>query len=672
MLSRLHLLVTLFGVAALAATGPLAPRVSAEGLESVLFLSPGPGTVVSGDTLRIRVVPATSDSDHGPMRFEFRTLPLGPWTLFAIDSDGRAPRGSTHGWVGAGDGWTAGLALADVPAGPLELRASAGAFPGPVIEGHLALEHDPTPEVPELLTSSVLVASRRPPEGELRWDVLISDVSVDSLMALWDHVDWRFQRVLRLGRQDTMAVADASGDDVSLWACGPVAAASCLTYFRDRFPALDQDLGVMTRKIAARAGTDSSGTADDRLAAAILETLEEKGLDPAAWRVTQEQDPARIFRSMMAGMEKKGDDKILLLQQRSTTDVNGDGQVDSTDVVGHFVTLSSRGTRHRDVVRVSPSGIEYHFQVLEQFVDFMDPATGTTVERQIDPDARPPYLHDYDLVGGGSGSTWIESVLCVKPPAGPEPQLSLAATADPVLWRVPVAGTGVMTVSQPAGVLPFGASYITLVAHTSAGSLAEELPHLVTIGGVTQPDLAASPSVGGAPLTVQFANLTARPGDVTAWAWDLDGDGVTDSVDPSPVWTYVSPGDYTVTLLADHANGSDEMTREHAIHVSGTTSVDEGARPLRSVLHRVGPNPSAGSVLMRLTIAPGEAVDLEVFDTVGRRVRTLARSDRRAGDREVLWDRRDERGRRLGAGLYLIRMSTSEGARQEARVVLLR
>lgn len=672
MFKRSPVLVTMLGVAALAATGPLVPRTSAEAVESVLFLSPGPGSVVSGDTLRIRVVPASSESDHDSMRFEFRSSPFEPWTIFAVDSDGRAPRGSTHGWVGVGDGWTARLALAAVPAGPLELRASAGAFPGPVVEGHLLLEHDPTPEAPELLTSSVLVASRRPPESDLRWDVLISDVSVDSLLALWDHVDWRFQRELKLGRQDTMAVTDASGDDVSLWACGPVAAASCLTYFRNRFPALDQDLGVMTRKIAARAGTDSSGTADDRLAAAILETLQEKGVDPAVWRVTQEQDPARIFRSMMAGMEKRGDDKILLLQQRSTMDVNGDGQVDSTDVVGHYVTLSSRGTRHRDVVQVSSSGIEYHFQVLEQFVDFMDPATGTTVERRIESDSRPPYLHDHDLEGGGRDSTWIESVLCVKPPPAPEPQRAFAATADPVLWGVPVAGPGMITVSKPAGVLPFGASYLTLVSRTSAGSRVEDMPHLVTVGGVAQPDLAASPSAGGAPLTVQFANLTARPGEVTAWAWDLDGDGVTDSVDPSPVWTYVAPGDYSVTLVAEHANGSDAMTREQLIQVSGTASAADGEAPVRSALRRVGPNPAAGPVLVRLTVAPGETVDLEVFDAAGRRVRTLARSDRRAGDRELLWDRLDGRGRRLGPGLYLVRMSTSGGVRQEARVVLLR
>lgn len=55
---------------------------------------------------------------------------------------------------------------------------------------------------------------------------------------------------------------------------------------------------------------------------------------------------------------------------------------------------------------------------------------------------------------------------------------------------------------------------------------------------------------GASPLTVQFQDLTytSAPTGVTSWAWDLDGDSVTDSTVQNPTFTYTNCGSYNVSL----------------------------------------------------------------------------------------------------------------------------
>lgn len=58
------------------------------------------------------------------------------------------------------------------------------------------------------------------------------------------------------------------------------------------------------------------------------------------------------------------------------------------------------------------------------------------------------------------------------------------------------------------------------------------------------------PACAGNP--VSFTNLSTGTLPI-AYAWDLDGDGDTDSTEEHPTWTYGTPGSYTVTLTATNA-----------------------------------------------------------------------------------------------------------------------
>ena len=67
------------------------------------------------------------------------------------------------------------------------------------------------------------------------------------------------------------------------------------------------------------------------------------------------------------------------------------------------------------------------------------------------------------------------------------------------------------------------------------------------------------------------------------------------------------------------------------------------------------PNPSRDRARFTLTLPRRGEVHIEAFDASGRRVRILRQGEQPAGTSELVWDLRDDRGQRLGAGVYLVR-----------------
>ena len=73
-----------------------------------------------------------------------------------------------------------------------------------------------------------------------------------------------------------------------------------------------------------------------------------------------------------------------------------------------------------------------------------------------------------------------------------------------------------------------------------------------------------APVAGSPPLTVAFHAVTTC--DPSTCNWDF-GDGVGTSSGASPVYTYLSPGTYSVTLTVTNACGSVSVTRENYVSV---------------------------------------------------------------------------------------------------------
>jgi hypothetical protein len=100
---------------------------------------------------------------------------------------------------------------------------------------------------------------------------------------------------------------------------------------------------------------------------------------------------------------------------------------------------------------------------------------------------------------------------------------------------------------------------------------------------------------------------------------------------------------------------------ETAAPPSGTATALIGARP--------NPFNPATEIVFRLGQA--SQIELEVFDLRGRQVRSLARGDRAAGEHRIPFDGRDDSGRSLASGSYLVRLVTDTGVHGH-RITLLK
>jgi hypothetical protein len=77
----------------------------------------------------------------------------------------------------------------------------------------------------------------------------------------------------------------------------------------------------------------------------------------------------------------------------------------------------------------------------------------------------------------------------------------------------------------------------------------------------------------------------------------------------------------------------------------------------RSVLHAAWEPPGGGPVQIRYALArPSRPPQLDIFDVRGRRLRALEPRSGEPGEHLLTWDRYDDAGRRVGRGVYLVRL----------------
>jgi PKD repeat protein len=91
-------------------------------------------------------------------------------------------------------------------------------------------------------------------------------------------------------------------------------------------------------------------------------------------------------------------------------------------------------------------------------------------------------------------------------------------------------------------------------------------------------EFVESGTTGVAPLAVTFSDQSS--GEIDSWKWDF-GDGGTSSA-AQAVWTYQVPGTYTVSLTVSGPGGSDTLTKQQLISVSGLAPVADFAASTRS------------------------------------------------------------------------------------------
>lgn len=92
-------------------------------------------------------------------------------------------------------------------------------------------------------------------------------------------------------------------------------------------------------------------------------------------------------------------------------------------------------------------------------------------------------------------------------------------------------------------------------------------------------------------------------------------------------------------------------------------------KPSEFILYGNYPNPFNPGTLIRYQLASEEKVDLRIFNLLGEEIRSLVNEHKPAGDYEIYWDGRDQRGQRVASGVYVYQMKA--GATLKSRKMML-
>jgi hypothetical protein len=125
------------------------------------------------------------------------------------------------------------------------------------------------------------------------------------------------------------------------------------------------------------------------------------------------------------------------------------------------------------------------------------------------------------------------------------------------------------------------------------------------------------------------------------------------------------------TLIAVAEDGSHALWNGFGQLGGGQLSVEQPPGVAAEPSVRIHPNPLRGEGVLEYSLSQDSTVRVDVFDVVGRRVRTLEDSPAVPPGLHVLpLDLRSDRGASLPAGVYLYRVQSTEGVRMGRFVVL--
>jgi hypothetical protein len=165
-----------------------------------------------------------------------------------------------------------------------------------------------------------------------------------------------------------------------------------------------------------------------------------------------------------------------------------------------------------------------------------------------------------------------------------------------------------------------------------------------------------------------FGDEAAPPGRGAAMRGSFTG--ATASVMATLQAASLAPGRHRLYVRARDQAGNWGVAAALPVVVNGAPLEPDRAPSALELLPNA-PNPVLDRTEIPFTLPEAQAVTLAIYDIQGRRVRSLLNGPLSAGTHRVSWDRTDDRGRRVGSGIYYYRLMVG-GRSLKRRLVALR
>jgi len=152
---------------------------------------------------------------------------------------------------------------------------------------------------------------------------------------------------------------------------------------------------------------------------------------------------------------------------------------------------------------------------------------------------------------------------------------------------------------------------------------------------------------GEMPLDVQFYNYSI--GEATIYQWDFNNDGLVDSHEQSPIYTYVDTGWYSIKLTVFNGDDANSFIRENFIYVNLVTDVNSH----HQIETKIYPNPFTDQLnIIVPTVLREQNNRVTIYNNNGENVRTL-----NMNRRDIRWDGKNSYDGNCPPGIYFLNIN---------------
>ncbi len=148
---------------------------------------------------------------------------------------------------------------------------------------------------------------------------------------------------------------------------------------------------------------------------------------------------------------------------------------------------------------------------------------------------------------------------------------------------------------------------------------------------------------------IEFDNYSI--GDIIEYQWDFDNDGVVDSYEEFPVYTYQDTGYYSVALTVVGQDSSNTFIRESYIHVIDTsTNIISNIEELSNVL--LYPNPFSDDLIIK--IRNNHQNYVEIYNNTGELIKKIS-----SVNKIITWNGKNNIDQECPSGIYYLKVNNS-------------